>query len=243
MARIRPLKNAPITEALIDVRVELPQEFDPAVFEAAHSKLSAQFPNLQRRHKITAQIKVGTQTAPEAHLDGIFLRSKDELTIAQFRRDGFTLNRLKPYGSFDELLPNALRLWDMYVNAVQSVKVVRLAVRYINHLQMPQGRPLGEILTLPPEPPPGPLKAMAGFLSRFNLIANDGKVRANLTQAVEATGDPDARSILLDVDVYEPVQLEAPAGDSLGGAFQRLRTIKNEIFFGAITEETAATYE
>ena len=66
----------------------------------------------------------------------MFLRSQDDLTVAQFRADGFTMNRLKPYTGWAMLLPQVLDLWDAYVTVAQPAHVARVALRYINRLDL-----------------------------------------------------------------------------------------------------------
>ncbi len=43
-----------------------------------------------------------------------FSKTPDRLNVAQFRRDGFTFNRLRPYTKWEEIRPEALRLWQLY---------------------------------------------------------------------------------------------------------------------------------
>src|SRR5579859_7697680 len=106
----RHLREAPITEAIIDFRVKSRAGLDPAVFSGVRPSLADRFPRLneQRGGKITFEFAPGAATPPvteDLGLQGLFFRSADEKMIAQFRTDGFTLNRLRPYTSWNELFP------------------------------------------------------------------------------------------------------------------------------------------
>ena len=69
------------------------------------------------------------------------LKSHDGLSIAQFRIDGFTYNRLRPYPSWEDILPEAIRLWRIYVATVVPEGIARAAVRYVTALncRLPAG--------------------------------------------------------------------------------------------------------
>lgn len=58
---------------------------------------------------------------------GLFLKAADELTIAQFRPDGFTVNRLRPYTGWSAILPEVLELWDIYVRVAKPEREILAA--------------------------------------------------------------------------------------------------------------------
>ena len=45
--------------------------------------------------------------------------------LVDFRADGFTYNRLQPYTSWDAVLPEALGLWELFVQTVVPVSITR----------------------------------------------------------------------------------------------------------------------
>ncbi len=63
--------------------------------------------------------------------------SEDEVKLVQFRLDGFTFNRSKPYTSWEQVFPEAFGLWKEYVSLAAPEFVNRIAVRYINRLDLP----------------------------------------------------------------------------------------------------------
>lgn len=92
-------------------------------------------------------------------LHGYFFRSDDGKNIAQFRIDGFTFNRLKPYTSLDDILPLAMEMWRVYCDTAQPEVVTRLALRYINYIPLPPSlRNFNEYLRAAP---PHPTRAAA----------------------------------------------------------------------------------
>ena len=128
-------ENAPITEALIDIRVELPASLTGLqVLESVHDHVKIRYPGEKKRIYLQGQFSAGDEVGASASqtLMGFSFSSDDGKQIFQARRDGFTFSRLRPYGSWPELRDEARRLWDIYGEMVSPEKITRVAVRYIN---------------------------------------------------------------------------------------------------------------
>ncbi len=101
MAEQTYLRNAPIAEAVIDLRVRLPESFMVDQIRDVASDLKKDYPVMEEmRFFQTALQMQGAQpsvsTVPPK-LFGFLFKSSDGKQIAQFRNDGFTFSRLKPY--------------------------------------------------------------------------------------------------------------------------------------------------
>lgn len=248
MARERHLTNAPITEAIIDVRAALPDDYPVERLAGVRDLIREKYPILeeQRLFKATVEFQHG-RVAPataDLGLNGYIFRTSDRLTVAQFRRDGFTLNRLKPYTSWNVLLPEARELWRLYARIAGVEAFTRVATRFINHLRVPAlpVADFGRFLTDAPAPPRGAPGSTVGFLSRVEVRDQGTDVRAVVTQATEKAVEPGLVTIILDIDVYKQGSFRLDDA-ALDEAFQALHTTKNAVFFGAITEVTAGEYE
>jgi uncharacterized protein (TIGR04255 family) len=174
---------------------------------------------------------------------GLTFRSTGGENVAQFRIDGFTFSRLSPYTSWDEIFPEAFRLFKMYVGIMAPDFITRIAVRYINKLSIPL--PLGdfsEYLGAPPVIPTDLPKQVATFLTRIVIPEADLGAEAVITQALEKPTDPNFVTIILDIDVYRARQYELDI-ERIKLEFEELRQLKNKIFFGSITEEAARLFE
>jgi len=53
MAKYRHLKNAPITEALIDLRVRLPSDFNIEILTSLKEELGKRYPYFEERRVVT----------------------------------------------------------------------------------------------------------------------------------------------------------------------------------------------
>jgi uncharacterized protein (TIGR04255 family) len=157
--------------------------------------------------------------------------------------DGFTFNRLKPYTSWEGILPQALELWRIYIEEFAPHIVTRIAVRYINRLSLPAPvLNLSRYLTAPPTVPAGAPQSLRGFLQRVILEDAATGLTAHVTQASERSPKPDTVIILLDIDVHRMAEYSV-TDDRLVSTLHALREMKNRIFFASITEEYAETCE
>jgi len=245
MAEVFP--NPPITEALIDIRVQLPGEVSLADLEKLHDKIKDSYPEKKPRKKLEATFDLKDEqeplkTAPFA-IDGFHFRTPDGKQVAQFRLDGFTFNRLRPYSRWEEVFPEAKRLWEIYRTAVKPVLVTRLAVRYINSIEVPlKTIDYDHYLTAAPKVPEGLPQLLQSFLTRIEVPFPDRDVVAIITQTPSGKQDPLKTAIILDVDVYAAVNL--PADDArIFEIFGVLREIKNLIFFSSISERTKGLFQ
>ncbi len=247
MAEPRHLSDAPITEAVIDFRVKLPQDFQVERLSSLKEKLAGSLPRMKKIRVF--ETKFGLEkgepiasTTQERQFLGFRFESEDGLNVAQFRIDGFTFSRLKPYTSWDKVFPEAYEWWNLYVEAASPEFVTRIAVRYINRLDLPQPvTKLTQYLTASPEVPDGVPTLLSSFLTRVVVHEEESGITANITQSLER--DPSNRvTIILDIDVYKEQNFKtSDAGIKL--TFKKLREMKNKIFFSSITEKAAELFE
>ena len=143
MALQRYLRKAPITEAVLDFRVRLPAEIQVQTFSEAAADLSSTYPTNEEAWLIESSFAFSADPATTAssssrRANGLILRSSDGRHVAQFRLDGFTFSRLAPYTSWDEIAPEAFRLWEIYQRIAKPEALLRVATRYINRIQLPE---------------------------------------------------------------------------------------------------------
>ncbi len=246
MAAVRYLRNAPITEALIDLRVKARRDANEAAFGAALEDLPG-FPILERQHQTELTFAGGTGVAPtqtaRERFAGWFVRSPDRLSLAQFRVDGFTFNRLKPYTSWGDIFPKAMDLWRLYLEVARPEMVTRLAVRYINHIPLPEGEyDLANFLAaVPPIPEPLP-QYVSGFVSHVVIHDPPSGMSGAIRQVFEQSTNGSAMRLLLDNDVYINGQFE-PSNPEIAVKLDSLREFKNRIFFNVLTDRLLERFE
>lgn len=248
MAKARHLRNAPITEAIVDFRVSASPDSRRDRLREAIDLLKVEYPRTEepKRYEARLEFSGGRPSEPRTRdlgFQGIWLRTEDQETVAQFRVDGFTFNRLKPYTRWEQILPEAMRLWGIYVELANPPSITRLALRYINHMTFPRPEPrLEEYIVTCPQLPPTVPKILSSFSTRLVLEHPQRRMRASVIQALEVGVKTASPSLLFDIDVYRAGDLEINAS-TIEEIFGDLRTYKNDIFFGSLTERFVEVFE
>lgn len=207
--------------------------------------LKGEYPHLGERrqevHSLQVTGRIARQERQDLGVEAFILKSESQLNLAQFRVDGFTFNRLRPYESWAVLFPEAMRLWTLYVQYAAPVATTRIAVRYINHLELPDSvTSLEEVLRIAPRVPETVTSYLTTFLTRMTIHDPRLQTAANVGLAFE-TSDGRPATVLFDIDAYHQTDLP-PDSTVIPEKFEDLRQYKNDIFFGGLTDMMIEIY-
>jgi len=242
------LKSSPITEAVIDIRVKARQNFSASDFGKLRTELHVQFPTVEERRESHYNIQfTRTEVKPtgieDLGLQGLFFKSEDKTLLAQFRIDGFTLNKLKPYTSWEELQSIFLNLWNQYQVIAQPDAITRIAMRYINHITINQKNiDFDDYFAASPKIPPNLPQYFAGFLSRTTIVDPENKIAAHVTQAFDPKPSDQPITVIFDIDAFKEIET-SPNDLDLVSLFSKLELFKNTIFFSYLTAKTIGLFE
>lgn len=241
------LPNAPIKEAILDIQVTLPSDIALRHLERIHEAIKGQYPKKRTRKRLEASFDLtsGLFTPAPAKVDGFVFQSPDLRQAFQARLDGFTVNQLAPYATWEALRDEAQRLWGLYASMAKPEAIRRIALRYVNRLELPL--PIAEFkeyVRTAPDIAPGIPHAVSAFFMRLEIPHPDGAVAivTETIEKVEKRSSGDVVPFILDIDVIrqEPI---APDAADLWGKFGQLRDMKNEIFFSTITPKAEALFK
>ena len=252
--------KAPIVEAVLDLRVT------PAIplpsLEAICSQFQESYPNRENIYFLAGEFAFDAKTqatstvGSQRHV-GYKLSSEDARQIVQFRSDGFAYSVRAPYGTWEEFVAEAQRLWAVY--ASQGVtQIVRAAVRYINRLAVPKPTDADSSIqlsrylqTVPQVSPAYPQQTLASFFCQLQMSQTDLDAMLILNIAPAPPNFPvspllygtadDAIGLIVDIDLFAERSQNpwmVTDSDALWNYMNRLRVRKNEIFEGTITDET-----
>ena len=232
-------RNAPITEALLDIRVALPESIRLAQLLPFQERVKERYPNKRDRKLWESNIHLkeeGPEISGQAGgTDGFFFSSLDGKNIVQCRLDGFTFNRLKPYDKWETMRDEASRLWHDYVSIALPSQITRVALRYINRIEIPL--PMNDfkdyVLT-GPEIAPGLPQGLAGFFMQLRIPIADTSTQAVITETIEPITESNRLPFILDIDVFKTAAYEV-SEPAAWDVLEKLHELKNEMFFKSIT--------
>ena len=234
-------------EALIDIRVTLPTEIDLARLKTFPEPFAERFPESKLRSSAAARIAFNDQAAPVVTSegptpDGYFFRGPGGDLIAQARLDGFTLSKLKPYDSWMTFCPQFVELWNRYIAVAHPLKITRVALRYINRIELPVAVDFKKYLLTVPEIAPGIPQSLPALLMRLVIPSPSGNIAIVTETAGDTPSDPGMFPLIFDIDVFRDVDMST--GDAaLWSIIRDLRLYKNTIFFNSLTPTALEMYK
>ena len=244
------LTNPPITEALIDFRVRTSVEPNLTELEKLCDELKSQFPVKKKNLKFSGAMKISAGDAADSKTDfrqwpvGFRLETADGKRVAQLNLDSFTLSWLTPYDNWESLRDYTKPIWDSYRLAIEPEAVIRVAVRYINRIEI--DLPMADFdnfLLAPPIVPRGLPQLVENFVTRVVVPLPSEHAHVIITQGSEAVDQGRATlPIVIDVDAFKEDSFD-PVGDTIWKTLEYLRTVKNDAFFGSVTAKALEKYK
>ncbi|RLT01814.1 MAG: TIGR04255 family protein [Planctomycetota bacterium] len=247
MDQRRIYSQAPITEAIIDLRIAARTEIDLDMLRRLSEATQDRFPRIDPIYEATGkmQVKPGISASASAHQIQLGFRaiSSDAKIVCQRQLTGFTVSRLAPYESWEPFRDLARELWDQYRTAVGCDVVTRIAVRYVNRIDLPESPvELKHYFRTSPEVSADLPQLMEGFFMQIRLPQADIGSTAVLNQTIVPSLQSDCTSVVLDIDLFRD---HALPGDecALWECFEVLHDRKNEIFEACITDAARELFD
>lgn len=240
MTETRHYPNAPITEAILDLRVFPRPDIKLDELKKVIAGEETAFAQAEPVHVITGQIiltDTSTTSNPLNTQVGYIFRHKDGRYIHQARTDGFTISQLPKYTSWKDLEREGRRRWAIYREVVQPLGISRVALRYVNRIDVAD--PLTNIddyLHTNPHIAPGLPQTIDGYFMQVSIPFPKIEGHAIITETIIPPATPGVVSIVLDIDVFK--QFPAPVtDDEAWSTLNNIHNLKNEIFEACITDK------
>jgi uncharacterized protein (TIGR04255 family) len=243
MADVQTLKNPPIVEAMLDVQVIFPKGVELEKLAALHEQFQEGYPKKEemRMVQFNVQQQIGQTPVTSTHDHGILgyrFLSVESKQIIQCRRNGFTFNRLAPYGCWEDFIGVARGAWESYQTAFPDAQIVRIGVRYINRILVPlrEGKvDLEEYLTVGLPGPKIEGLSYLGFMAHSTCRDNETGLDINWVLARQGQNDSNSVPIVLDIDVYALGTRAQQANPT--EVWEIMRNLKNRLFFSSFTSK------
>jgi uncharacterized protein (TIGR04255 family) len=235
------LSRPPIVEAVIhwQARAQNPLEQD-ALRKTLATKLP-QYPQAapMQRYGLMATLSAEDETSVVQHQRkgflGLRLTSDDGRYIVQFIRDGLVFSRTKSYDHWEPFAEAAKQAWQVFLEVAAPEETQRLGVRFINHIATATPATLGNYLREPPTCPSNlPLREFV-YQSTFDVPGHPFGVRVIKVLQPSMPELPQSSGLFLDIDVFSTTAIPSEPGP-LDEALEKMRWLKNKVFFTLLTE-------
>jgi uncharacterized protein (TIGR04255 family) len=231
--------TAPITEAIIDLRVKPADAVERALLKQVGEAEKSAYPHHEEIFEAVGQMAVGLRagSASVQHTPiGWRFSSADHKRIVQSRLGGFTFSKLAPYDSWGPFRNEARHLWQLYRETLQPDSVVRVAVRYINRIDIPGNSvDLKDYFRTSPEIAPDLPQKLEGYFMQLRLPYPEVSGHCLINQTIVPPVREDVVSVVLDIDLFRTLDLPQDE-EAIWGFFEKLHDAKNFIFESCITD-------
>lgn len=231
------LRNAPIVEAVLDVDCDLRSGFNLAAVETqACERFRDRYPKVQKQFlqefKIEGDAEALSGLSARRAVQALQFLQDDQKQLVQVRTQGYSFNRLAPYSTLDEYLPEIERTWRLYVELAKPVgtRVVRL--RYINRMLLPMqaGKiEVDEFLKIGPRVADPKTLQLNGFLIQQSAIEKSTEHQINLVLTAQ-NPENEKLPVILDITVASSIREEPEKWQAIRQAIDSLRRLKNQLF-------------
>jgi uncharacterized protein (TIGR04255 family) len=233
--------KAPITEAIIDLRGILPSDITLSNLHGLTSYLECDYPYRENAVRVESQVTAGASVGASANQTqvGYVYSSDDGKQILNAGLMGFTFSRLAPYDRWETFRDEARRLWEIYCQMVRVEKLNRIAVRYINRIDIPL--PFDDFkifLRTVPEVSPELPQGLSGYFMQLQIPQPDIAAMAVINQAMMPPQIPNSNSIsvILDIDIFQDQVMFST--DTFWTSLELLHTKLDTVFEACITDQT-----
>ncbi len=246
----RKLNHPPIVEAVIDIDCVLPRDQDIAALESpARAAFRDQYPKLRtvhlEEHVFEKQGDAEPEHSARREIHAYQLMHEDERQIVQVRKDGFSFNRLAPYMTLDDYLPEIRRTWQLFVGLASPVEIRAVKLRFINRILLPivDGRiDLDRFFEKGPRLPDEEQLTFLGFLNQHVAVERDTGNQVTIILATENLEDG-LFPIILDIEASRAASPDPGDWDSLLTIIQSLRDLKDRVFFNTLAEPCIGLFQ
>lgn len=240
--------NPPITESLFDFQVEPNASITSEKLEELANQIAESYPEKKPRRRFESRFEFkegqsGQAQTVDLGIEGYLCWNADKTQALQFRLNGYSFSRLKPYKGWDIAYPEAIKYWEKYLNLAKPISVRRLGVRFINTINIPAKKfDLDNYFLLPPQTPKIQGIDIKNFLTQVTFQIPEQGIQVTLIQTIGQSQDPTSTPIILDIELGMDIQ-QTLEKISVEKIFTDLRKAKNDIFENCITDQTRELFQ
>lgn len=238
--------KAPIQEAIFDIKVGSVENTDIKSYELLKNTELKELSEVHKQYVFSGRLKFNIEKIDvkaeknEKKLIGVVFSNKDSNIKVQFRKDGFTLNMLRPYSTWEEFSSLAFKYWSFYKSHVKPKNFKRIALRYINRIEIPvEGLDFDDYFNNMPSLPNGFEDAYHDLLLRTVSLMKDSGNPVILTRRMESPND-EILPFIIDIDAYKDQNINY---ENLEEDFETLRRDKNKVFESLISDKTRKLFK
>ena len=232
------LPNAPIEEAIISLTIGQQKHASLEAVERVCVELQKNYPQRKTWALKEFAFQMSDSGVNASHQDkanGFVLSSEDQKKIVHLSRDTLSLNRLRPYGSWEDFSADYKAVWEVFSAPLKVEEIKGLTIRYINNFTIPTAGWEEYLLmrpTLQSNSAYDPsIISMGEVFSRYVLVSERHMAESVVSLTLRSENTDHLR-VIMDIEVHSRTDISNyPGYHAITDVLNRLRDFKNQIFF------------
>jgi uncharacterized protein (TIGR04255 family) len=238
------LKNAPIVEVVLDIDCDMPPGQELASLESrAQTLFREHYPKFQtqflQEHEILTKPDSPATVSTRHAIQAFQFRQHDEKQLVQVRRQGFSFNRLSPYSTLKDYLPEIRRTWELFVDLVSPIQIRLIRLRHINRISLPMvsgNVDLDDYLKRGPRSPDEERLRITAFLNQQIAIEPETGNQIALVLTAQPP-ESDKLPVILDIAGFRTGVLEPGGWNDIVARIHSLRGLNERVFLNMLTQK------
>jgi len=134
--------------------------------------------------------------------------------------------------------------WLGYREVLRPDRVLRVSTRFINRIDIPTGQNLDDYFLISPRMPEGAPDILSAYSSVMSIPYAQRKTQAFVKLGLDVSNSNQTiQAMILDLDILHPCDLAPNDNEAISSEIQDLRPLKNELFFGSLTEKALELFQ
>lgn len=250
MAEVRVLRTPPIVEALLDVRFSAPDSpQDAGILKSLAGHICGEGCEVLQIGSVEAMVALSDlntrNTVTFRGADGFIAVNKAVNRIVSVASQKLTVGQRAPYEGWDSIFANLQNAFSAFKEKVDPKTIVRISARFVNRIEIPfvENVDLGEYI----EWSIGVPAALPWPTVEFNhrTVLHDAEqalfaIVVMRDNPLQQRADNEA-FVVVDIDVISQNEIACDF-TKVSEVLEKVRSMKNRIFFGMVTEKALEKY-
>jgi uncharacterized protein (TIGR04255 family) len=236
-------KRPPITEAIIELRLEQP--LPRTEVEKLLQRFRSEYAFSDDFVAYEVRVNPAARRAEfEEQSSGYKLSSADRADVLLVTSAHMSCSRLAPYVGWDTFRARAEDHWRTWKRVTGYRKINRIGVRFINRIDIPatagEELKIADYLRVRPEAPA--VKRIVSYALQMSGPLEEDNCRWMINSSVVPPPLVDHVSVILDIDVSRAGDLPQ-RDDEIWALIDRIRVHKNHIFEASVTDKARELFD
>lgn len=235
------LPKSPIEEAIISLTIGKQKHASLREVKALCDKLKDTYPqrkNWKIKEFAFEESEAGSNMSQRERDTGFVISTENQKKWLHLSQDTLSLNRLKPYGSWEDFSVDYKAAWDIFTANLKVEEVSGITIRYINSFAIPTAGWEEHLLMRPNLQSESAFDAstisMGEVFSRYMLVSERHMAYSVVSLTLKPENN-DSLRVIMDIEVASRTPIMDYSGyHEVTDVLNRLRDFKNQIFFANI---------